>query len=391
MSNLIFTLVHGTFSANADWIQQSRISDPNGFRAQLAKRFQKDIEFNVPPPWGSDSLLPLKDLTNEARLNGAQQLQKTIKDHPYLNQEQEKNKGDKKDQTGHFIVAHSHGGNVAMYALQEESVAKKVDGLICLATPFLYPRTRPLSVPALALSVIIMSIGLMQYLGTSDLLKGDWLMSVSAILMVALAIVVPACLTCLVAYERFLHKHKGDQRLTSLLKQLSYQNPNIPILLIRSSGDEASGLLRGVQFMNWLGGIGMRLGGGQLYLLVCAIAVYLAWVTTYKHAEQLPSFILPLLKQGLIASSVIMVILLMALTVSRILVGFDAWRWVGEIETMVEDGPPGIPADLIVSQPRTSDLKLSHTQIYNQPETIDAIHRWCSNALDKKKDDLLNP
>ena len=277
-----------------------------------------------------------------------------------------------------------------MYALQEESVAEKVDGLICLATPFLYPRTRPLSVPALALSVIIMSIGLMQFLGTSDLLKGGWLMSALAILMVSSAIVVPACLTCLVAYERFLHKHKGDQRLSSLLKQLSYQNPNIPILLIRSSGDEASGLLRGVQFMNWLGGIGMRLGGGQLYLLVCAIAVYLAWVTTYKTAEQLPNLILPFLKQGLIASSVIMVILLMALTVSRILVGFDAWRWVGEIETMVEDGPPGIPADLIVSQPTPSNLKLSHTQIYNQPETIDTIHHWCSKVLDKTEDDLLS-
>jgi len=51
MSNLIFTLVHGTFSANADWIQQSRKNDPTGFRAELATRFQKDIEFNVPPAW----------------------------------------------------------------------------------------------------------------------------------------------------------------------------------------------------------------------------------------------------------------------------------------------------------------------------------------------------
>ena len=44
----------------------------------------------------------------------------------------------------HFIVAHSHGGNIALYALNHPELARKIRGVICLSTPFLNVRERNL-------------------------------------------------------------------------------------------------------------------------------------------------------------------------------------------------------------------------------------------------------
>jgi hypothetical protein len=40
------------------------------------------------------------------------------------------------------LVAHSHGGNVCLYALRDESTERAVDGLVCLSTPFVHARER---------------------------------------------------------------------------------------------------------------------------------------------------------------------------------------------------------------------------------------------------------
>ena len=40
------------------------------------------------------------------------------------------------------LVAHSHGGNVCLYALRDGSTARAVDGLVCLSTPFVHARER---------------------------------------------------------------------------------------------------------------------------------------------------------------------------------------------------------------------------------------------------------
>lgn len=361
MKKRLFTLIHGTFAANSDWLNQTELEQPSGFRGRLAARFLGQMEFSVPSPWGSEKIVKVNDLTNSARLKGAEKLKEHL-----LKQDPE---------TTHYLVAHSHGGNVAMYALQDPEVARRVDGLICLATPFLYPRRRPLSILALILSLSIMSLGVLQTIWQSNLLNGGWASWMAALGMIIGAIVIPAALTWLVAYERYQDRLKGDKRLSKLLNKLSFSDPNIPILLIRSSGDEASGLLRGTQFLNWLGGMGLKLGGRQLYVFICIAALLLAWMT-YREADVVPEYLIPLLGQLMVASAAVMMILLMALTLSRVFIGLDSWRWVGEIETMVEDGPPGVPSDLVVLSPLEGS-QLSHTNIYTRQETIDAIHAWC--------------
>lgn len=44
-----------------------------------------------------------------------------------------------------FIVGHSHGGNVACYALRDGRIRTSVTGVVCLATPFVHVESRALS------------------------------------------------------------------------------------------------------------------------------------------------------------------------------------------------------------------------------------------------------
>jgi len=359
------TLVHGTFAATSSWVNENQSANPNGFRARLAQQFTSDVEFNVPPPWGSLSAFKiLWDLTNTARLNGAKKLEQDILSKP-------KNSDEK-----HFLVAHSHGGNVAMYALQNPEVQQRVDGLICMATPFLYPRLRPLSILSLLLSLAIMLVGAVQLIGKMQLFERGVLAWSAGSFMLVIAVAVPAYLIYVICRERYQRVIKGDPELEEHVTRLSFKDPKIPILLIRNSGDEASGLLRGTQFLNWVAGVAMRLGGRQIYGLLCAFALILLWMAD-RNFSWVPDNTLSVLSTALIASAVVMVVMLIILTVSRVLVGLDAWQWVGELETMIEDGPPGIKAELVVISPRLPVGGLSHTAVYSEPETTATIASWC--------------
>ncbi|HEY5970402.1 MAG TPA: hypothetical protein VIT22_00275 [Pseudoxanthomonas sp.] len=49
-----------------------------------------------------------------------------------------------------FIIAHSHGGNLALLASGDDSIEKDVAGIVCLSTPFLQARLRQLSTAKIA-------------------------------------------------------------------------------------------------------------------------------------------------------------------------------------------------------------------------------------------------
>src|SRR5262245_52275955 len=51
----------------------------------------------------------------------------------------------------HAIVAHSHGGNVALYALQKSGLVDRVNGVVCMATPFVILRARQWTAASLVL------------------------------------------------------------------------------------------------------------------------------------------------------------------------------------------------------------------------------------------------
>lgn len=110
------TLIHGTFAKDAPWTLEN-----SAFCNQLRLHLGDDIlinEFN----WSGKN-------SHQSRISASLALAEKLKqqtiDHP----------NDRK-----IIFAHSHGGNIAMYALREIDIANEKFELITMATPFLHPK-----------------------------------------------------------------------------------------------------------------------------------------------------------------------------------------------------------------------------------------------------------
>lgn len=112
------TLVHGTFAANAPWTQEGSL-----LRRTLTNKLDDDVTFEVFPWSGENSFA--------ARADAAEKLR------ALLDQAVESSPNDR-----HVVIAHSHGGNIALCAIEAETTGRQIDGVVCLATPFITARPR---------------------------------------------------------------------------------------------------------------------------------------------------------------------------------------------------------------------------------------------------------
>jgi pimeloyl-ACP methyl ester carboxylesterase len=113
------TLVHGTFAPKAPWTQDGSI---------LHQTFQNNLDgpilFSSLAWSGANSPW----VRHEAAQQLAAHLNDQIEAHPAAS---------------HFVVGHSHGGNIALMSCCDADVSSRLSGVICLATPFLsYKRRR---------------------------------------------------------------------------------------------------------------------------------------------------------------------------------------------------------------------------------------------------------
>ena len=110
---LVVTLVHGTWGWFSTWLhERSRL------RCHLEETFPGRVEFCRVNWSGLNSF--------RARRKGAASLRRQIRENagrwPAARQ---------------VVVAHSHGGSLSIEALNDDDCLKSVDGLVCMATPFL--------------------------------------------------------------------------------------------------------------------------------------------------------------------------------------------------------------------------------------------------------------
>jgi hypothetical protein len=130
---LIFTIIHGTFAADEPWVTNNE--DPGLFRSKLKQALGDDyvVRFDDEPQftWGHKGYKKFLDNTVKCRAEAAQKLEERI------------GRWNRTDGARHYLVAHSHGGNVALYALRNPSVRSRIDGLFCMATPFLISKRAP--------------------------------------------------------------------------------------------------------------------------------------------------------------------------------------------------------------------------------------------------------
>lgn len=114
---LIIILVHGTWARNAQWAQPG---------SSLWQALDREL--------GHPAILPFQwsgKNTFQAREDAAQALRQYLillaRGNPNANL---------------FIIGHSHGGSVALYAVKEDAIRKRIQGVACLSTPFLVTKRR---------------------------------------------------------------------------------------------------------------------------------------------------------------------------------------------------------------------------------------------------------
>ena len=108
----IFIMVHGTQAKGTAWIRRDSLISKG-----LVTAFENaDI---VPFKWSGIN-------SHTARLLAARRLNKTVR-----------KLGTAFPARPIYILAHSHGGTVALYSLRSEELQSRISGLICMGTPFL--------------------------------------------------------------------------------------------------------------------------------------------------------------------------------------------------------------------------------------------------------------
>jgi hypothetical protein len=147
----------------------------------------------------------------------------------------------------HFVIAHSHGGNVALYAMDDISLHDKIVGLACLATPFISVRERELGrnrADLFNMSIAVLLFGILFWVGASIHVEGR----IKTAIIVACVIILS--LGVIGLFPPFLMQN-ALARAQKLSNDLS---PSLPkagqLLIIRSPADEASGLIGIFQFFS---------------------------------------------------------------------------------------------------------------------------------------------
>jgi hypothetical protein len=129
---IVVTLIHGTWARNAPWtrpaardVGPSQEQEAPTLRQAIEDAFPGGVEFRTFDWSGRNSL--------GARQDEARRLRNQLLANPTSD-----------PGVRHFLVAHSHGGNIALYALRDPDVRNRIAGVATLATPFLIAGRRDL-------------------------------------------------------------------------------------------------------------------------------------------------------------------------------------------------------------------------------------------------------
>lgn len=222
----VVVLIHGTWAKDAAWT-----ADRSSLRAYLTKTLSGTIEFVVFPWSGKNSI--------SARQRAAKDLQAFLHDLQL-----------KFPDSQHYIVAHSHGGNIALYALKDPFLAANVVGLACLSTPFLHARRRNLGAYG---STILLYFGIVIYGGflyfglnalfevvLPPLPSSD----VTQVFRFALSFI---CILPMIAFMGWIIRTANKLEHTLEVPVLKWHQ----LLIVRGPGDEASCALSTSQFVSW--------------------------------------------------------------------------------------------------------------------------------------------
>lgn len=218
---VVVTLVHGTWPGAASWCQ-----DMSPLCVALRRAFPYEILFK-PFSWSGGNSLRARA---KAAAGLRSHLYSAIVTWP---------------RARHYVIAHSHGGNIALYALRDADLASRITGVVCLATPFLHVSLRDLGAlsgwAAAALPIAI----------TYSLIRllNDHCEPCRAYDFVGLVLGLAA-----LAISGFATRF-WRTRTDRIVRALAFPAlDSSRLLIVRSAGDEASAALGAAHLFSWLVG-----------------------------------------------------------------------------------------------------------------------------------------
>jgi hypothetical protein len=376
MAHVLVTLVHGTFSPAAAWVRSGSF-----FRNETTRLLGDQVDFEVFRWSGRNS--------HGARVRAGaalrQQLLLALQRHP---------------SSRHIVIAHSHGGNVARYALRDPSLRRRVAGLVCLATPFVICDPREDCGLAGLLIVLLCGLPFLLYAGALAVVFRSEIDSPIQYAAVALLFLMLGFFVVarMIGLERTLAPlgpvfravaNWNDRRLARLLERLSVARLSIPTLCVRASGDEASWALERVDRSTerpfqavehvLIGCGGGIVGAGYVGLAAAHArqwfgATWIEWVMMASLGA-----ICVCVVAGLAWAFVMLTVPIVRVPLLGWEAPFDVWRCRIRVETVadgahVEEKVYDVaPAD---GTRRRFALRLRHCAVYNDPAVIADVVAW---------------
>ncbi len=226
---VVVTLVHGTWARRATWTMSG-----SPLRDTLSRVVNAPIAFTRFVWSGRNSISArqraVKDLTEHLR--------SLITRWP---------------QAHHYVVAHSHGGNVAFQVLADPLLQERVAGIACLATPFLTVAKRNLG-PVGHTTLRWLPVVVIFYSGLWVIVK------IASPNNVALSATLFFLLFLVTILSYFLSPRLYARFSQSVLEALQYPTvDSSKILILRVAGDEATAALGTTHMISWV--------AGQIWLL----------------------------------------------------------------------------------------------------------------------------
>lgn len=236
----VITVVHGTYSRGADWTRAG-----SSFCQSLAAALPGPVHIQ-PFEWsGKNSFGARAKAATELRRH----LHELIRSFPMAR---------------HYVIAHSHGGNVALYALQDSVLLSQIEGVVCIATPFLVLRRKNIDWDLLfCLWSVLGTVQMyLAYRSLEAVLAANWSLAIPLVALVFTGI--PVVATAIVGIGKWLRGRAEHLLVASQSPDLT----GVRLFLVRLSADEASSGLATAQFFNWLAHVGFaRLSNSAMELL----------------------------------------------------------------------------------------------------------------------------
>ena len=237
---IVISLVHGTFGrlpgSDADWTRDGSL-----FRRSLSAALGDDVLF-LPFRWSGMNW-------PAARYRAASRLRDHFDDiarsHP---------------ERSHYVVAHSHGGNVCMYALRDAGNRGTAvpSGVVCLSTPFIAAQPRPVTLFRFVATYAVLLVAFFAIVANvMGLLLPPLLADVNRANAVLYALVLNEIwLEFLLCAVLAWYSTNGLVRLARHRRdEIAVDVVTVPVRIYRSIADEASALLATSSFFSWLGAL----------------------------------------------------------------------------------------------------------------------------------------